>query len=91
MARGKMALEHRHTWSNPGFYGSVIIIFCVRFWFLCSLCFSVFARLLDFADSLGLTALDFSCGTEVRFLTFFDWLCNVNCVTVEKHRVEKQF
>ena len=31
---------------------------------------SVFARLFDFADSLGLTALDTPFGTEVRFLTF---------------------
>jgi hypothetical protein len=52
--------------SNPGFYGSVIVIFCVCFWFLCCLC-----SLLNFADSLGLTTLDSPFGTEVRFLTFF--------------------
>ena len=70
-----------------------MVIFCVRFWFLCSLFFSVFARLLDFADSLGLTALDSSCGTEVRFLTFFKTgnVMLANCVTVEKHRVENKF
>jgi hypothetical protein len=56
---------------TPGFYGFVIVIFCVCFWFLCCLFLSVFARLLDFADSLGLTALDSPFGTEVRFLTFF--------------------
>ena len=61
--------------------------FCVVFFF------SVFARLLDFADSLGLTALDSSCGTEVRFLTFFKtgYVMLANCATVEKHRVEKKF
>jgi hypothetical protein len=54
---------------------------------------SVFVRLLDFADSLGFTALHSPFGTEVRFLTFFytGYVMLANCVTVGKHRVEKKF
>ena len=55
----------------------MIVIFCVGFWFFCCLFVSVFVRLLDFADSLGFTALDSPFGTEVWFLIFINWLCNV--------------
>ena len=71
----------------------MIVIFYVGFCFFCCLFVSVFARLLDFADSLVFTALDSPFGTEVRFLTFFytGYVMLANCVTVEKHRVEKKF
>jgi hypothetical protein len=71
----------------------VIVIFCVGFWFFCCLFVSVFVRLLDFADSLGFMALHSPFGTEVQFLTFFytGYVMLANCVTVEKHRVEKKF